>query len=131
MLMTFSKERYMERIFSGVKKHTIRNDPGKRWRVGMTAHMWMHSPRNVKKNPFQFAEAIVSFVKEIEIGKTERDGLVTWHVKIDGRKIPASDVDALAIADGFDNAWEFFDWFGEFRGRLIFWDAATFKRVEK
>ena len=131
MLVTFSKERYMERIISGVKKHTIRNDPGKRWRQGMTAHMWMHSPRNVKKNPFQFAEAIISYVAEIDIRKIQHDAGITWRVQINGEDLSPQGIEALAIADGFDNAWEFIDWFGEFHGRLIFWDAATLKRVDK
>lgn len=120
MILAFSKERYMERILSGVKIHTIRKDPQQRWRVGMTCHMWMHSPRNVSKNPFQFAEAEVSEVKQIEIIKDEIKTHVSWFVEVDSKSLTFDEVQSLAIADGFDSAEEFIDWFGEFSGRLIF-----------
>lgn len=118
MLMTFSKSIYMERILSGVKIHTIRADPHKRWKAGMTAHMWMHSPRTVSKNPFQFAEAEVSYVVAIYISKENHS------IKIGGDSIGSDDWEALekvAHNDGFDSAADFFEWFGEFEGRLIFW----------
>lgn len=121
MLMTFSKEQYMERINAGIKIHTIRTDEHKRWRVGMKAHMWMHSPRTPKKNPFQFGESIVSEIKDIEIHKRDSIGSTHWTVEIDGIALHSAQVEALAKADGFDTGWEFLDWFGEFEGRLIFW----------
>lgn len=128
MLMTFSRERYMHRTLGLIKKHTIRADPKCRWREGMTAHMWMHSPRNVKKNPFQFATAIVSCVLPIEISKENHT------IKIGNESIGNdswASLDQVAKNDGFDNAVEFFDWFGEFTGRIIFWrDLKPFPEVQ-
>ncbi len=120
MLMTFSKPVYMERILSGVKIHTIRTDTHKRWRVGMTAHMWMHSPRNVSKNPFPFAEADVYDVCDITISKAR--GMVEIIPPPKIAYAPSLDVSAVAINDGFNNAEQFFEWFGEFKGRIIFWE---------
>ena len=100
MLMTFSKEQYMERINAGIKIHTIRTDEHKRWRVGMKAHMWMHSPRTPKKNPFQFGESIVSEIKDIEIHKRDSIGSTHWTVEIDGIALHSAQVEALAKADG-------------------------------
>lgn len=121
MLMTFSRERYMERILAGVKVHTIREDKGHRWRVGMTAHMWMHNPRNKSMNPFQFATAEVSDIAQIWITKSGSEGKTSWGVFVNGQKLHSAQIDKLAKADGFDSGWEFLDWFGEFTGRLIYW----------
>lgn len=129
MLMTFSEPVYMDRILSGIKIHTIRADRGMRWKVGMKAHMWTHSPRNVSKGPFQFAEAEISDIKKIEISKTVTATGGTWSVYIDGGRLSSSEIDALAKADGFDSAWLFIDWFQNFEGRLIFWK--NLRRVEK
>ena len=106
---------------SGIKIHTIRKDTARRWKVGMTAHMWMHSPRNINKHPFQFAEAIVSKICDININKHETETGATWLVHIDGRKLSGREIDALAKSDGFDSGWQFMDWFQQFDGRLIFW----------
>lgn len=121
MLMTFSKPIYMERIISGVKIHTIRKDPHKRWRVGMKAHMWMHSPRTPSKNPFQFAESEVTRVLPIEIKKKVKIHLTTYTVWVNRKKLNGAQIAELAKADGFDDMWSFLDWFGEFSGRLIYW----------
>lgn len=118
MLMTFSKERYMQRILSGVKIHTIREDTRNRWKVGMTAHMWLHSPRNVSKNPYQFATATIAYIYSIQISEKNQT------IKIGSEVIDAENVEDLtriAVNDGFDSAADFFAWFGEFTGRLIFW----------
>lgn len=125
MLMTFSVPKFKDRIWDEIKIHSIREDKHKRWKVGMKIHMWMHSPRNVSKNPFQFAEAEVLDVYPIKISKLHRtitvEGTLTQEI--------AAAPEIIAKNDGFDSADEFFDWFGEFSGRLIFWK--NLRRVER
>lgn len=108
----------MHRIISGVKIHTIRADKGKRWRVGMTAQMWMHSPRNVAKNPFQFGTAEIDRIIGVKISKAQH---CAWFMFEKSKYWHPCDFTRLAVNDGFDDAGEFFEWFGEFEGRLIIW----------
>jgi hypothetical protein len=129
MLLTFSKERYMERILSGVKIHTIRRDTERRWVPGVQIDMMLANP---DIEGVVFAHAIVSEVKGINISK--QDGLVGIATKdageiINFETIPKELCGPLAIADGFDTVDEFFDHFGEFEGRLIFWK--NLRRISK
>lgn len=57
MLLTFSKIQFIDRIISGQKVHTIRDDKFNRWKVGNKIHFWFGNPRNTrgKIKPFQFA----------------------------------------------------------------------------
>lgn len=118
MLLTFSNEKFMHRIIAGVKIWTIRADGGNRWRPGRSIQLWMHSPRNVKKNPFQFGTALAERVVPIKISKEK------WQVQIlleNAKHWQTMDFTRIATNDGFDDAQEFFDWFGEFEGKLIMW----------
>lgn len=120
MLMTFSKERYMERILSGVKIHTVRADPHNRWKKGMTAQMWMHSPRNVSKNPFQFAVAPIIDVLPIKISKNDEQVLLFYPGWQMSGPMPVN-AEEFARCDGFDTAEDMFEWFGQFTGKIIYW----------
>ncbi len=119
MLLTFSNEKFMRRIIDGTKIWTIRADRGNRWKPGRSIQLWMHSPRNVRKNPFQFGTATAARVVQIKISKEN------WHVLIlleNAKAWQKMDFTRIATNDGFDDAQEFFDWFGEFEGKLILWE---------
>jgi len=53
MLLTFSRTTFRDRIRSGIKVHTIRDDKTNRWKVGNKIHFWLGNPRNTrgKTNP--------------------------------------------------------------------------------
>lgn len=55
MILTYSFHQFQGLIEGDVKIHTVREDKSNRWIPGRSIQHWMHNPRNVAKNPFQFA----------------------------------------------------------------------------
>ena len=68
MILTF-KERFVEPILNSTKIHTIREDKYNRWKKGMKIHFWCGNPRNITKNPYQFAEGTVCQIIRLIINK--------------------------------------------------------------
>ena len=104
------------------KLHTIRRDEHNRWKPGMKIHPVIN---NRTPDRFQFAPVIeCKSVQRIEI-KWSHD----WEdtplgvqvlVFIDGELF--SDLDKLAINDGFPSVEAFFQYFNtDFKGNLIHW----------
>lgn len=122
MLLTFSKERFVDSIKAGQKIHSIRKDPQGRWRPGMKIHMWKGNPRNVLKDPYQFDEKEVVSIQEIIMKREDGDRL---RVFVDGRELVGYEVVNLALNDGL-NEREFRVYFlppgqDSFVGRIIHW----------
>lgn len=123
MLLTFSKPEFEDLIKTGVKIHTIRTDETRRWKPGMTIHLWRGNPRNVKSGPYQFGEHVCDGVQEIHIRRRLTGAL---EVRVDGRYLSEAQVQDLATADGL-TLDQFRDWFvpvagpREYRGRIIHW----------
>lgn len=67
MLLTYSKDQFVDLINAGIKIHTIRPDYPRRWRAGMKIHQWRGNPRNVSKNPYPFGETVCTRVQDIQI----------------------------------------------------------------
>ena len=133
MILSFSEDKFKERILSGVKIHTIRTDRTERWKKGQIIHFWRGNPRNTKlePKPHQFHECNCRSVQDIRIN-FELDTHVI-SVQIDNRFISQDEILELAIADGFDSIEDMKDWFfkaldGEnlFKGRLIHWTKKTY-----
>lgn len=128
MLLTFSKDRFVDDIKAGRKIHTIREDKPKRWREGMKIHFWRGSPRNVKSNPYPFGEDTCKSVQDVKIVRTEPDGTAFIHgmaVLVNNRWLQDSEIELLAKNDGL-TVREFRLWFvppgtNEFSGRIIHW----------
>jgi len=124
MILTFSKQQFVERILSGTKIHTIREDKNRRWRVGRSIQFWYGNPRNKKNNPYQFASGRCIDIKEIEI-----DFLFDAVTFENGETISGfKELDQFAVNDGFVN-WDFMrGWFFDtykgynttFKMRLIY-----------
>lgn len=55
MILSYSDPAFMVGIKKGTKKHSLREDPKNRWRIGMTIHHWLYNPRHVHKMPHHFA----------------------------------------------------------------------------
>lgn len=109
------------------KLHTVR--AGTRWKSGMDIHFAIN-PRS--KNYFQFAPVIPCVsVQEIEIIEMvmtssshcyqTQDGRV-WVIVVDGVHLKRTQIEQLAINDGFDSVEQFFSWFNkDFKGQMIHW----------
>lgn len=120
MILSYSRDRFVEGILTGRKRHTIREDKHRRWRPGMTIHHWRGNPRNVKAHPYPFATGVCKGVQAIEIRK---DAAGEMKVRVDGRVLSAAEVEMLAAQDDL-SLEEFRLWFlpagrERFVGRVI------------
>jgi len=124
MILTFSEDKFVDRIKSGVKVHTIREDKTDRWKVGRTIQFWRGNPRNVKNKPYQFGTGVCSEVHRIRI----YPALDIVNVFEDENYF-TMDLQKLATKDGFDSWEKMKEWFKEpFIGKIIYWEE--FKTVD-
>jgi hypothetical protein len=122
MIISFSKDQFVERIASGQKIHTVRSDQHNRWKPGMKMHMWRGNPRNTSANPYHFANAVVKTVARINISLTDLDGVFNY-ITIDGKLLNDVQMEAFAKSDGFDDLKQMAEFFPEpFWGKLIIWE---------
>lgn len=117
MILSFKKE-FPEKILSGEKIHSIRPDPGNRWKPGMKIHF----ATGVRtKNYEQFMAGECKSVQGIFI-----DALLRTVI-INNKTIKGDQLIWLSAKDGFDHVDDFFEFFfqeynGEkFTGKLIHW----------
>jgi hypothetical protein len=100
------------------KIHSIREDKGNRWSVGMMIHMVIG---NRTPDRFQFAPVMmVTCIQKIWIQNIFGD---KWAVIIDGRSLNEEEIRNLSLNDGFDcieDLWDFFNG-QDFKGKLIHW----------
>lgn len=125
MILTYSNPRFKDLILSGEKIHTIRADRLHRWKPGMKIQHWLYSPRNVSKNPHQFAEGVCTEVQDIVIRrKIECDEPSVFVMsEKEGWFLSTSQIKQMAANDGL-TLDEFREWFVPesnpiFRGRII------------
>lgn len=131
MILSFSKDKFKERILDGTKIHTIRTDKSERWKKGQKIHFWRGNPRNAKSEPkpHEFLESTCTSVQKIEFKWNVRfEGTAREtrgvSVFIDGRNVTHDDdvIDALVVNDGFDSRKELFEFFSDdFKGKLVHW----------
>lgn len=67
MILTYSKDIFVPGIKDGLKIHTLREDPNKRWKPGMSIQHWRGNPRNVRQHPYKFADGECKAVEEVMI----------------------------------------------------------------
>lgn len=127
MLLTFSKDMFVDAIKTGRKIHTIRPDKPKRWRPDMKIHFWRGNPRNVKSNPYSFGEDICKRVDELLIKRIEKSEKYPDQVSvlINSTWLNFRQIRELAKNDGL-TIEQFRMWFVPpgneiFRGRIIHW----------
>ena len=103
------------------KIHTIREDKSKRWKVGNKIHFVIN---NRTKKRFQFAPVVnVKLIQKIFITPNSE----IFRVNIDGKWLDDSQVEKLALNDGFNSVKDFFEWFNEdFVGNVIHWTDARY-----
>ena len=103
-----------------MKKHSIRK--GNRWKADMLIHMaiGVRTKHYIQFNRNKPELSTSKSVQSIEIRNLFNDRA---GVNIDGRELTASEIDLLAMNDGFDTTEEFWDFFksDEFEGQIIHW----------
>jgi hypothetical protein len=98
------------------KIHTIREDKSKRWKIGNKIHFVINN-RTPKR--YQFAPIVI--VKNIQ-NITITPNSEIFRINIDGQWITDSQIEKLALNDGFESVDDFFNWFKEdFVGVIIHW----------
>jgi len=110
MLASYSDKRFPSLIEQGIKIHTLREDVHNRWKPGMSIQHWMHNPRVVSKNPYQFCKG-----KYDKCLSTQRVVMFIafgfFEVWIDRRQLLPHELLTLARNDGFDTVDQFAEWF--------------------
>lgn len=128
MILSF-KNQFPDKIIDGIKIHSIREDPGARWKAGRKIHM----ATGVRtKNYFCFMEDVCWGVQPIEV-KHEIfhceiietlvwvDRLIIYHRSYE-KENGVVTMEKLAKNDGFDSVDDFFKWFdSDFQGQIIHW----------
>lgn len=100
------------------KIHTIREDKKDRWKPGILIDFFINCRQ---KNMFRFAPRIpVVSVQKFQI--IQINSSVTAEVFINNICLTSSEVQELALNDGFDTVEAFFEYFNEdYVGKIIHW----------
>lgn len=144
MIASYTIKGFPEKIKSGVKKHTFRRDPKRRWKVGMTVHHWWNNPRNRPKNqpknrnPHEIQQDEVTFVWHTWIFVLESTQELMIYLENEDVLLKLTKEQVLIVAknDGFESVGEFQDFFvpkpgDTWVGRLICWtDLDYFKEFQ-
>jgi len=98
------------------KRHTIRRDSKKRWKLGNLIHFYIDT-----RSPLQYLFApVIDCISTQTIFITPNSEI--FRVNIDGRWITDAELKILSVNDGFDSVDDFFEWFNEdFTGKIIHW----------
>lgn len=118
------QRRFVPKIRSGVKRHTIRGERKYPDKPGNTLHLYTGLRTN-KAQLIMRAECLR--VEPIEIDACGHECNCDPFVAIAGVELSESEREALAVCDGFDSFDEMLDfWAGRlpFRGQIIHWKAA-------
>lgn len=133
MILSFDQQ-FRDKILSGSKKHTIREDKHSRWETGRVIQMATGART---KEYDQFCEAVCVSVQDIEIKYIDNRGAVkiivdgkelgVWHRFMPQKTIHAHAILMLAINDGFEGVSEFLNWFNrDFKGKIIHWTTLRY-----
>jgi hypothetical protein len=111
---------FRRKIEQGIKIHSVREDAHDRWHAGRVIQM-SHGVRT--KHFHCFAQMLCTGTQKIEIKCRKHIYLLGQSdVKVDGRELDLAEINQLAINDGFDNLYDFLDFFPKcFKGKIIHW----------
>lgn len=130
MLLTYTFPDFPDKIKSGIKRHTFRADPKKRWRKGMSIQHWFGSPRNIraKVQPYFLGNGECYHVQEVIITRdASLNNQYGFYIMIaegnDCRLIPDYLLPTIAHYDGL-SIEEFREYFvpensPNWKGRII------------
>jgi hypothetical protein len=116
MIIGFKKQ-FVNKILSGEKLHTIREDKHNRWKPGVKMHM----ATGVRTKDYNcFNETECKGIQDIEI--IQRGSNLVPVIYIDGVTILKDEQIQLAKNDGFDSVEDFWNWFNkDFSGVIVHW----------
>jgi len=101
------------------KRHSLREDVHDKWKAGNNIHFVINNRTPIR---FQFAPVIPCIsTQEIQIiHGLKRDKQA--FVSVNGKVLRVSQIEELAMNDGFDSIQDFFSWFNQdFNGKIIHW----------
>ena len=106
------KDEFEKPILELVKTSTIRKDPKKRWKVGMTMHK---VTGHRTKQQRQFATATVTAVEEVEMhirywGASEG---FDAYIRVGGEHLSNEQQKSLAKQEGFEDLFDLLVWFAK------------------
>ncbi len=123
MRVLMFQRRFIDRIKSGSKIHTIRRAGSLHTRPGheLSLRYWTGDPYRSKQKEITVVRAC--FVAEIEITRLE-------GILLNGQRLTTDEREALAVGDGFRDRTEMRRWFAEthklpFTGDLIAWNYCS------
>lgn len=113
------KARFVDKILSKSKIHTIRADKNDRWKIGNTIQF----ATGVRTKFYNcFLRGVCLFVQKIEISYLDDPNYKFPTILIDGVLITRGEFSQLVKNDGFDSTDEFLEWFdADFSGKIIHW----------
>lgn len=108
------------------KYHTIRQDTKDRWKIGMNIDFFINVR---KKNMFRFAPVLpVVSIQTFQIIHYDNTETVwefphlKYAIRVDKRRLEPSEIEILALNDGFDSVEDFLNYFNrDFKGKIIHW----------
>lgn len=109
---------FIDKVVSGEKRQTIR--AGKRFKVGDT--LYHYTGMRTKKCRKIRPETVCTSVEEIIM----QQGVGEFRVTVNGEILWSPAVHKLAIADGFEGKWDFYEFFNRthglpFIGQVVKW----------
>jgi hypothetical protein len=123
MILGF-KHQFVEPIDLGIKKHSLREDPTGRWIKDRKIH-YATDVRTTNMNIWRVG--VCTGVQKIEIShffsnKGTVNELHVVNIHVDGRKLNQSEINQLAINDGFPDFDSFLEWFNsDWSGKIVHW----------
>lgn len=117
MILGF-KQQFVDKIMSGHKIHTLREDKKNRW----SRYHIIHFATGVRTKDYHcFLTRHCVSVQNITIEPIEK------VVYVDGKWLSDKGIQALVKNDGFDSIQEFWQWFDKpFEGKIIHWTSLKY-----
>lgn len=123
---------FIEKIRSGAKPHTLREDKCNRWKAGRTIQFYTGGYRQKERLNF-WEDNTCKATEAVHITHTANGSVHTLSVTVDMKKLSGAEITELAERDGFKNSFDFMTYFvpnvgDSWTGKIIHW---TDKRYGK
>mgnify|MGYP003406729383 CR=1 FL=1 len=122
---------FKEKILSGIKIHTIREDKPGRWKKGRMIQMCYRGKNYSILDEFskgypelQKCTGVQTIqMKWVDSKLSDQRTMSTLLIWIDGVQLPFARYPEFIVNDGFGSTEDFFRWFSmpEFTGKIIHW----------
>ncbi|MEO7176738.1 MAG: hypothetical protein ABIV51_12530 [Saprospiraceae bacterium] len=114
MIISFSREAFVQAIMVGTKIHTLREDKHDRWKPGNKIHYYKGNPRNKHTGPYTFGEGTCRGIQWVKLCNI--NGYLLAYFSDQNPKETESwnqfpDLIQLAKNDGFANVNSLMKWF--------------------